>query len=77
MRVMRARTKPAGPTAEQVFIARIAEARELVERISKHLEDHLGVDPESLHWGHAGDAGRVVELLRQTAELCGLTKVLP
>ncbi len=77
MRVMRTKSKPTQPTAEQAFLSRIAEAHQLLDQIAIHLDDHLGVDPESLHWGNAGDAGRVVELLRQTAELCGLSKVLP
>ena len=74
---MKTKSKGAKPTAEEAFLARIFEARELLDQLGEHIDDHLGIDPESLHWGHVGDAGRVVELLRQAAELCGLSKMLP
>lgn len=58
--------------AQDVFISRIAEAREIVKLLSAHLDEHMGVDPEKVNWADAGDAGRLVELLREAARGCNL-----
>lgn len=41
-------------TAE--FAGHIEAARIELDAIKQQLEDHLGVDPDSVHWGHVGDA---------------------
>lgn len=49
------------------FAAHIAEARELLAKLTDHADNHMGVNPENLHWGHVGDAARLVAGLRDTA----------
>ena len=39
--------------------------------ITRHVDDHMGVTPDEL-WGHVGDAGRLVELLKEAARGCNL-----
>lgn len=38
------------------FAGHIEAARIELDAIKQQLEDHLGVDPDSVHWGHVGDA---------------------
>ena len=56
----------------RAFTGNLAEARDLVAMIARHLDDHMGVDPEAVHWGHVGDAGRTVMALREIAVACNL-----
>ena len=55
------------------FTAHIDEARELLALVNEHLEDHLGADTESVHWGHVGDAERLKQTLQEIAETFQLT----
>ena len=58
--------------ARDAFIERLGSARELLAMLTRHVEDHMGVDPDELHWGHVGDAGHLVELLKEAAHGCNL-----
>ena len=52
-------------------MARTQEARELLAMIQAELDDHTNVDPERVNWGHVGDAGHVLESLRDIARFMG------
>ena len=52
--------------ALSAFMAAIAEIRETLAQIENAVDDHLGADPEKVHWGHTGDARRILEQLRET-----------
>lgn len=58
--------------AQDVFVSRVNEARKLMKLLSSHVDDHMDVDPERVNWADAGDAGRLVELLREAARGCNL-----
>ena len=58
--------------ARDAFIDRIASARELLTLLTHHVDDHLGLTPEEIHWGHVGDAGHLVELIKEAARGCNL-----
>ena len=58
--------------AREAFIERLGSARELLAMLARHVDDHLGVAPDELHWGHVGDAGRLVEVLKEAARGCNL-----
>ena len=58
--------------AQTAFIHNIASARELITMLTRHLDDHMGVGPDEVHWGHVGDAGRLVENLKEAAVGCNL-----
>lgn len=55
------------------FMASVMESRELVDRISADLENHLGVDPDHVHYGHVGDANHVLQSLRDIAQFLNRT----
>lgn len=73
---MKSTAKPARnpnrETAVQVFTHNIASARELLTMIRRHLDDHMGVAPDEVHWGHVGDAAHTVEQLKEIAISCNL-----
>ena len=50
------------------FISRIQRCNEMAKAIAAHLEDHMGVDPDSVNWGHVGDAGHIEQALRDICE---------
>jgi hypothetical protein len=58
--------------ARDAFLHNVGSARELLTLIRRHVEDHMGVDPDELHWGHVGDAGQLVEMLKEAARGCNL-----
>ncbi len=49
------------------FMNKIQESRELLRKIGERLDDHLGVAPVEITWANAGDAGRILNDLRDIA----------
>ena len=47
------------------FIGRKAEFDALLERLAALSDDHFGVSPDDVHWGHVGTVADVVLLLQQ------------
>ena len=58
--------------ARDAFIDRIASARELITLLTRHLDDHMEVAPDEVNWANVGDAGRLVEVLKDAARGCNL-----
>jgi hypothetical protein len=58
--------------ARNAFLLHIGDARELVAMLARHLEDHTGVAPDQVNWANVGDAGRLIEVLKQAARGCNL-----
>jgi len=50
-------------TALAAYVAAHAAAAELLEDIAEALDEHHGVAPEQINWGHVGDVDAVVEQL--------------
>ena len=50
------------------FVTRKAEIDAMLERLAAFSDDHVGVAPEEVHWGHVGDLGHVIERLRQASD---------
>ena len=46
-------------TALDAYLARTAAIHAKLERLRQLADDHFGHDPDAIHWGHAGDLGRV------------------
>ncbi len=38
------------------FVATVGEIRRLLETLSEAADEHFGLTPEEIHWGHVGDA---------------------
>jgi hypothetical protein len=49
--------------ALSTFMAKIAEAQERLAELQNFVDDHLGVSPEDVSWGKAGDTGYIAEQL--------------
>ena len=50
-------------TAIDTYLARTAAIHIKVDRLRQLADNHLGHDPEAIHWGHVGDLGRVDQAL--------------
>lgn len=51
-------------TAEDAYIIRHAEALELLARLQEKVENMPAPDA-TIHWGHVGDVGHIVEKLEE------------
>ena len=60
--------RTANDQALAAFIARKAEIDAMLERLAAFSDEHFGVAPEDVHWGHVGDLGHVIERLRQASD---------
>ena len=46
-------------TAHDAYLERYAAICRQIEALQQLAEDHFGHNPDTLHWGHVGDLGRV------------------
>ena len=51
---------------------RIGLAEQLAAAIIANLDDHMGVDPEHVQWGHVGNVNHVIENLLEVADFMGI-----
>ena len=51
--------------ANEAFAGRLAHSRELLRLLTAHVDANMGVGPERVNWGHAGDAGKLLDDLRE------------
>ena len=49
------------------FISAVGQCAELLVRIRERVDDHLGISPDAVTWGHVGDVNRVLLHLRHAA----------
>ncbi len=50
-------------TALNAYLARTAAIHAKLERLQQLVDDDFGHDPDTIHWGHVGDLGRVDQAL--------------
>ena len=50
------------------FAARKAEIDAMLQRLVSFSDEHFGVSPDEVMWGHVGDLGFVAERLRQACD---------
>ena len=55
-------------TALDAFVEHHARAEAAIERLTGTLEDHYGVDPDRIDWGHAGTAEHIAGLLEAAVD---------
>ncbi|UUV44852.1 hypothetical protein RCRUDOLPH_85 [Rhodobacter phage RcRudolph] len=58
--------------AVDAFLKNTSRNIELLQALLAHVEDHMGVAPEEVNWGHVGSAGKAREDLE---ELCRFLQV--
>jgi len=51
--------------ALQEFMARMAQAQELLAELQTYVDDHMGANPDEINYGHVGSAGYMVEKLAE------------
>ncbi|MBC9248336.1 hypothetical protein H4P12_16835 [Paracoccus sp. 11-3] len=63
-------SKPArtNDAALAAFIAKKAEIDAMLARLQTFSEDHFGIDPERLNWGHVGSLDYQANLLKQISD---------
>lgn len=55
------------------FSASIHDIRDLAAQLIQACDDHFGVAPEAVHFGHVGDANRVLCAMREINEMLSHT----
>ena len=55
-------------TALDAYIARKAEIDTLLARLTALSDDHFGVDPDEINWGHVGTLTHYAELLKRITD---------
>jgi hypothetical protein len=51
------------------FVARKAEIDAMLTRIQTLSDDHFGVAPDEVNWGHVGTLGHYAELLKRITDM--------
>ena len=59
---------PDNAQALAAYVARKAEIDAMLQRLVSFSDDHFGVAPDDVTWGHVGDLGFVAERLRQACD---------
>lgn len=61
-------TQTAKPTALDSFIAKAGEFDALLQRLQQMRDDHFGVSPDAVTWGHVGDVTHYVNALKEVTD---------
>lgn len=54
--------------ALDAYMARHANVRAMLARLTAEADDHFGTNPDTLHWGHVGDIGGIEEQLQRICD---------
>lgn len=54
------------------FVLALGECAGALARLRERVDEHLGVPPDEVAWGHVADADRLLYHLRQAAFVAGL-----
>ena len=55
--------------AQAAFVAKKAEIDAMLERLQALSDDHFGVAPEEVSWGHVGNLEHHAELLKRITDM--------
>ena len=59
-------TKPHHQDAAlDTFVGNLTEISAILARLQSAVDDHLGIAPESVNWGHVGDTAQIASQLRE------------
>ena len=61
-------TLTAKPTALDNCIAKAGEFDVLLQRLQQMRDDHFGVSPDAVTWGHVGDVTHYVTALKEVTD---------
>ncbi len=51
------------PNALDTYLQRLPMIHDKIEALRQLADDHFGHNPDTVHWGHVGDLGRVDQAL--------------
>lgn len=57
---------------QSAFVGNVSRAVALLEALKAHFDDYMGVEPDEVHWGHVGTAGKACEDLEELCRFVGL-----
>ncbi|HYZ26698.1 MAG TPA: hypothetical protein VE597_07305 [Geminicoccaceae bacterium] len=63
------KTSKSNDDALAAFVARKAEIDAMLTRIQTLSDDHFGVAPDDVNWGHVGTLGHYAELLKRITDM--------
>ena len=55
-------------TALDAYISRKAEIDTMLERLKTLSDDHFGIAPDQINWGHVGTLAHYAELLKRITD---------
>jgi hypothetical protein len=58
--------------ALHAFVGHVGRATELLAALQAHFDEHMGVGPDEVHWGHVGSAGKACEDLEELCRFLGV-----
>ena len=59
------RDKKENADALKRFFAQKTEIQAMLDRLQAHAEDHFGIEPEYVNWGHVGSLTHTAKLLEE------------
>ena len=51
--------------ALDAFVGNLTEISAILARLQSAVDDHLGIAPENVNWGHVGDTAQIASQLRE------------
>ena len=51
--------------ALDTFVGNLTEISAILARLQSAVDDHLGIAPENVNWGHVGDTAQIASQLRE------------
>ena len=51
--------------ALDTFVGNLSEITAILARLQSTVDDHLGIAPEIVNWGHVGDTAQIASQLRE------------
>jgi hypothetical protein len=61
-------TQTTKPTALDSFITKAGEFDALLQQLQQMRDDHFGVGPDAVTWGHVGDVTHYVTALKEVTD---------
>ena len=58
--------------ALDAFLKNTTRNIELLQALLDHVEDHMGISPEDINWGHVGSAGKTRDDLEDLCRFLGI-----
>ena len=54
--------------ALDAFVGNLTEISAILARLQSAVDDHMGIAPENVNWGHVGDTAQIASQLRAISD---------